>query len=124
MRIRIFRSLALILVVSLIFSGSICAAATEPTEPAVPEETVAPTEESAVLEETLPEQTDPEETEPVEEAKVYTVDTQSQMYQVLDALAPALASDQILVFDATNDEILYTRSLEGEKLYPASITKL
>lgn len=69
--------------------------------------------------------TETEETVPTEpEIKEYIVDTESSMYQALDALAPELKSDQILVYDATDDEILYKRSLEGEKLYPASITKL
>lgn len=69
--------------------------------------------------------TETEETVPAEpEIKEYIVDTESAMYQALDALAPELKSDQILVYDATDDEILYKRSLEGEKLYPASITKL
>lgn len=86
-----------ILVMALILTGSVGASATE-TQP----ETV------------------PTETEPV----TYTVDTESDMYKVLAALEPELKSDQILVFDATNDKMLYTYSNEGDKLYPASITKL
>ena len=123
MRTGLFRAVAMILVIALLLGGSISAAATEPSE-TVPAATEAPAPEETVAEETEPEETVPVETEPVPEPKVYTVDTESEMYQVLDALAPELVSDQILVYDATNDEIFYTRSLEGEKLYPASITKL
>lgn len=117
MRIWIHRSLALILVMALILTGGVGAAATEPdpTEPAAAE-----TVEAALPEETIPEETVPEETEPA----AYTVDTESEMYRVLSALEPELKSDQILVFDATNDKMLYTMSNEGDKLYPASITKL
>ena len=97
MRIPLRKSLLLlILVMALVFSGTLSAAATqtEETEPAAPE------------------------------IKEYLVDTQSELYLALAELAPSLESDQILVYDATADEILYTRSLEGEKLYPASVTKL
>ena len=87
-----------ILVMALLLGMALPAAATE-TEPPAPEETVP-------------------------EMKEYVVDTESEMYRVLDALAPQMKSDQILVYDATNDTVLYTRSIEGEKLYPASITKL
>lgn len=62
----------------------------------------------------------PEETEP----KVYTVDTESDLYAVCDEIAQNLNASQVLVYDAGADEILYTRTVEGGKLYPASITKL
>jgi len=96
MWIKRFSGLA-ILVVALIMSSSVGASATEGAE------------------ETAPEQMQP---------ATYTVDTESEMYRVLSALEPELKSDQILVFDATNDKMLYTYSNEGDKLYPASITKL
>jgi len=96
MWIKRFSGLA-ILVVALIMSSSVGASATEGAE------------------ETAPEQMQP---------ATYTVDTESEMYRVLSALEPELKSDQILVFDATNDKMLYTSSNEGDKLYPASITKL
>ena len=99
MRIRIFRGIALVLVMALILSGSFSAAATEP------EETVPAATEATVPETEVPEESIPEETLPEEEPKVYTVDTESEMYKVLDALAPELKSDQILVYDATDDEI-------------------
>lgn len=146
MRRWMHRSLCLILVVALILPGGIGALATEPdateyvaseseeTAPeqteaveTVPEETVIgetlPEEtipEETAIEETIPEETAPEETEP----KTYTVDTESDMYKVLAALEPELKSDQIMVYDATDDKMLYTMTTEGDKLYPASITKL
>ena len=96
MWIKRFSGLA-ILVVALILTGSVGVSATEGAA------------------ETVPEQMQP---------VTYTVDTESEMYKVLSALEPELKSDQILVFDATNDKMLYTYSNEGDKLYPASITKL
>ena len=79
MRIPLRKSLVLlILVMALVFSGTLSAAATqtEETEPAAPE------------------------------IKEYLVDTQSELYLALAELAPSLKSDQILVYDATADEIL------------------
>lgn len=96
MRIWMRRGLGLILVMALMLSLSTGALATEETEP-----------------EQVPAFPD-----------TYDVDTQSQMYRVLSELAPELVSDQILVYDATDDKMLYTQSNEGQKLYPASITKL
>lgn len=120
MRIWMRRSLGLILVMALLLTGGAGAAATEPdpTEPAATE--IPETVPETIPEETVPEETVPEETDPV----TYTVDTESEIYQALDALAPELKSDQIMVYDATKDVLLYTRSNEGDKLYPASITKL
>ena len=116
MRNWIRKGMGLLLVMVLLLPMG--AAATEPEGTEIPEtlpvETAAP--------ETVPEETVPEETFP--EYVEYTVDEESEMYRALDALAPELKSDQILVYDATGDEILYTLSNEGEKLYPASITKL
>ena len=96
MRIWMRRGLGLILVMALMLSLSTGALATEETEP-----------------EQVPAFPD-----------TYDVDTQSQMYRVLSELAQELVSDQILVYDATDDKMLYTQSNEGQKLYPASITKL
>lgn len=138
MRIWIRRGLGWILVMTLILSMVPGAVATEPTvteEPTIAAETIAETipaqtqpEETlppeTVPEETMAEETVPEETEPEAEPVTYTVDTESEIYEKLDALTPELVSDQILVYDATNDKIIYTMSNEGDKLYPASITKL
>ena len=89
-------------------------AATEiPTEAPTETPTEAPTE--APVEEPIEEPTEPH---------VYIVDTESELYQVCDAVAEGMAFDQLLVYDATNDQIIYTNTREGSKLYPASITKL
>ena len=109
MRIWIHRALAMILVMALLLPGSAAAATEEiqqETAPAVTEP--APTE--AV----------PEETEPLR----YTVNTESEIYRVCEETAAEMTYDQLLVYDATADEILYMDTREGRKLYPASITKL
>lgn len=140
MRIWMRRGVAAVLVMALLCPGSM-AFATEPTgtpaEPAaetapltpetvpaetIPEETVP---EETVPEETVPEETVPEETVPEEtEPHTYVIDTESDMYRLCDELAAEMTFDQLLVYDATNDEIFYTNTREGDKLYPASITKL
>lgn len=108
MRIWLKRLCAAVLVLSLLMSGGAGVSATE-TEPDLTE----PIPESA-------DDASPEGTQPV----TYEVDTQSELYAVLDELAKDMNSDQILVYDATDDAILYTKTNEGDKLYPASITKL
>ena len=129
------RILSAILVVALCLSFSTTAIATEPAETeTVPVTETAPAETTPATE-TAPEETVPVETQPGEtspekvqpegtEPVTYTVDTESEMYQILAALEPELKSDQVMVYDTTNDKMLYTYSTEGEKLYPASITKL
>ena len=120
----------MVLVMAL-FCGGSTAFATEIPESAmtesIPEETAppeteapteAPTEASA--EETTEAPTEPE----ASEKRVYIVDTESEIYMACDALSEGMVFDQLLVYDATNDEILYANTREGSKLYPASITKL
>ena len=112
MRIWVHRIMAMILMVSLLTtSGPVFASQTTETAAQLPTEAT-----------TGPAETEPAATEP--EAHTYTVDTESAMYQVCDAVADGMNFDQLLVYDATNDEILYTNSREGSKLYPASVTKL
>ena len=65
-----------------------------------------------------------EETEPEKTMPAYEVDRESAVYQTCDALAEGMAAKHILVYDNTADTILYSKTLEGGKLYPASITKL
>ena len=65
---------------------------------------------------------DETETAPVETG--FTVDTESSIYAALDEAAKNLSARQILIYDSTNDQLLYTKSVEGGKLYPASVTKL
>lgn len=59
-----------------------------------------------------------------EQIQTYTVDTESEIYRICDKLAEDMAATQILVYDTASDTILYTKTVEGGKLYPASITKL
>lgn len=54
----------------------------------------------------------------------FTVDTETELYKALDEAVKTITARQVLVYDATNDQMLYTRSAEGGKLYPASVTKL
>lgn len=127
MRIWMRRCFAAVLVTALLLSGSV-AFATETVETeTVPAETAEATTEPPVTEAppTEPEPTEPPATEPPEtETYSYTVDTESDMYALCDAMAEGMSFDQLLVYDATNDKILYTNTREGPKLYPASTTKL
>lgn len=54
----------------------------------------------------------------------YTVDTQTAVYQICDEMAQEMQARQILVYDTNTDRILYTKSVDSGKLYPASTTKL
>ena len=119
MRIWIQRIMAAVLVMSLLL-GSGSAYATEPVETAPPA-TEAPTE--AVTEAPTEAPTE-EPTEAPTEPKVYTVDTESGIYKLCKEMAVDMPYDQLLVYDATNDEILFSDTREGDKLYPASVTKL
>lgn len=68
--------------------------------------------------------TEASETELETEKQTYEIDTESEIYKACEALYDQLKCDQILVYDPNNDEILYAYSREGDKLYPASTTKL
>lgn len=59
-----------------------------------------------------------------ENTSSYTVATDSRVWAACAEAAEDISARQILVYDATADEILYTKSVEGGKLYPASTTKL
>ncbi len=116
MRIWMRRMLAAVLVMVLLCPGSAAfATEVEPTEPEVIQESVG------IME---PEPTEPEATEPEEEFRTYTVDTESEIYRICQETAEGMVYDQLLVYDATNDEILFSDTREGPKLYPASVTKL
>ena len=127
MRIWIHRSIGALLVTALLLNGSV-AFATEPVE-TEPAETVA-TEETVPPETEQPAETptespaEPAPTEAPEQPEYYPVDTKSEIYALCDALAEGMSFDQLMVYDATNDRMLYTNTREGDKLYPASITKL
>ena len=65
---------------------------------------------------------DEDETAP--EKTGFTIDTETDLYKALDEASKELSARQILVYDSTNDQLLYTKAPEGGKLYPASVTKL
>ena len=65
-----------------------------------------------------------DEDETIPENSGFTIDTETELYQALDEAAKGLSARQILVYDSTNDQLLYTKSVDGGKLYPASVTKL
>lgn len=131
MRIWMRRTLAAVLVMSLLLSGStVFATETSDTQPAkAPAETVQPTqapgEESteAATEEPTEEPTE-ESTEPEPTMPRYEVDTSAQLYKVCAEMASTMTYDQVLVYDATNDQLVFEDTREGSKLYPASVTKL
>lgn len=59
-----------------------------------------------------------------EEAAAYEADPSTAVYQACQAVAEESEATQILVYDATADKLLYSKSVQGSKLYPASTTKL
>ena len=116
MRIRLSKTaLSAVLVIVLLLSLASGVSATEPpSEPPVLE-TLAPTEAATEPPETIPEETQP---------SGYTVDTQSPVYRTCAQMAETMQARQILVYDTNTDTILYSKSVSGGKLFPASITKL
>lgn len=64
------------------------------------------------------------EAAPPEAMSTYTVDRESEVFMACDALAEGMDASHILVYDSATDTILYSKTLPGGKLYPASITKL
>ena len=118
------RLLAFVLVLSIVVSycPGISASELPETEPAFTEATVP---EETLPEDTLPEDTQPEETIPEEtEPEGYIVDRTSAIYNICAQMAETMQARQILVYDTNTDTILYSKSVAGGKLYPASITKL
>ena len=90
------------------------------TEATVPTETVPAEISTETIPATEPEETVPEETEPL----VHLVDSETEVYRICHELSQAMEARQILVFDTNTDKILYTKSVETGKVFPASITKL
>ena len=125
MRIWMRRTLAAVLVMSLLL-GSSAVFATELTEPAeIPAETVQPTQAPAEESTEAPTEAPAEEaTEPEVETVRYEVDVSSGLYKVCAEMASGMSYDQMLVYDATNDKLVFEDTREGSKLYPASVTKL
>ena len=52
------------------------------------------------------------------------LDSQTAVYQICDRLAQNMEARQILVYDTNTNTVLYTKSVESGKLFPASTTKL
>lgn len=116
MRIRLQRiAFSAVLVIALLLSLASGVSATEPSAQPLPTETIAPTEAATEPAETIPEETQP---------SGYTVDTTSAIYQICAQMAETMQARQILVYDTNSDRILYSKSVAGGKLFPASITKL
>lgn len=121
MRKQLHRSIfgpILVMVLLLTLPGGATAVQSEATptlSPTEPTATVAPTE--------VP--TEPSPTEPVQaEPAGLTVDTNSQVYRICDELAQKMEARQIFVYATATDTLLYTKTVDTGKLYPASITKL
>ena len=101
-----FRHVSLVLALLLLCNFlTVAGAATEVTEPAEDTSSYAVAVEQPQI-------------------KDYVVDTGSAVYQACQEVADTIDATQILVYDATSDEILYSKSVQGSKLYPASTTKL
>ena len=116
MRIRLSETaLWAVLVIALLLTlGSGVSAAELSAEPPVTE-TVVPTEAPTEPPETIPEETQP---------SGYVIDTRSPIYRTCAQMTETIQARQILVYDTNTDTILYSKSVAGGKLFPASITKL
>lgn len=126
MRIQLHKmAFSAVLVIALLLSLSSGVSATEPATEPVPTETVTPTENPTEPPETVPAETVPVETVPEEtEPAGYEVDTTSAIYRICAQMSETMQARQILVYDTNTDTILYSKSVAGGKLFPASITKL
>lgn len=113
MKIQIKRAVSLICLLAALYAlVPMAAFATESMETAAMEETAEVTEAAEPIEEdAVPEH-------------IYEIDTESGVYASCQSAAEGMQARQILVYDATEDEILYAKTVEGSKLYPASTTKL
>ncbi len=129
MRKQVHKSaLATVLLIALMLSLTFGVSAQDmtelPTETAqateIPAETTASTEPEETIAPTEPAETIPVETTP----EGYVVDTNSEIYRICDRLAQDMQARHILVYDTNTDTILYTKTVEGGKVFPASITKL
>ena len=126
MRIRLHKvALSAVLVIALLLTLASGVSATEPVTEPMPTETTASTEAATEPPTTQPPETVPEETIPEEtEPEGYIVDRTSAIYNICAQMAETMQARQILVYDTNTDTILYSKSVAGGKLYPASITKL
>lgn len=62
--------------------------------------------------------------EAVEPTQASAAGPTSAVYQACQTIAEQSDASQILVYDVTADELLYSKGVPGGKLYPASTTKL
>ncbi len=116
MRIRLSEAaLSAVLVIALLLSLASGVSATEPSATPPAAETLAPTEAPTEPPETIPDEA---------QTSGYVVDTQSPIYRTCAQMAETMQARQILVYDTNTDTILYSKSVSGGKLFPASITKL
>ena len=123
MRIWVHKSaVAVILVMTLLLSITVTVSAeTQPTETAMPTQIVeatAPAESPTVAPAEAP--TEPDDSK----IQINKVNAKSAIFQLCDELAQNMEARQIIVYDTNTDTILYTKSVETDKLYPASVTKL
>ena len=119
MNIRLFKAAAAaLLVLSLLLSVRPGVRAQQLTDE-LPLPTEAMTEPAAPAE-AIPEEPVPDETGLV----LHPADTSSPIYKICDEMAQYMQARHILVFDTRTDTILYSKSVEGGKLFPASVTKL
>jgi D-alanyl-D-alanine carboxypeptidase (penicillin-binding protein 5/6) len=116
-------AIAALLLTVLLFSPFLRVSAQEMTE--VPTETVLPTETVPATEpaETVPPTeapTEPEETE----MPVLAPDPSAAIYQICERLVSKMEARQLFVYHTGTGQMLYSKSVDTGKLYPASITKL
>lgn len=109
-------------VMALLFAGNRCLAlaAQEPPPQVAEVETMAEKPTQAT-EQTQPERT---ETEPEETAPPQTQPPRDLRGEALSAAAETMAAEHIFVYDTASGEMLCCTSDPGDKMYPASITKL
>ena len=106
----------------LLFSPVLSVSAQElpaaPTETSLPTESVPPTENVA---ETVP----AAPAEPVADIiPVLESDPSMAIYQICDRLAQEMEARQVFVYHTGTGQMLYSKTVETEKLFPASVTKL
>ena len=114
-------AIAALLLTVLLFTPVLQVSAQEVTA-----ETVLPTETTAVTEppvETVPPTEAP--TEPEEEKiPVLESDPSAAIYQICERLAANMEARQLFVYHTGTGQMLYSKSVDTGKLYPASTTKL
>ena len=93
---------------------------------ATPTETLQPTESTAATEvaaETVPPTEAPTEPD-APQMPISEPDPSSAIYQICERLAENMQARQLFVYHTGTGQMLYSKSVDTGKLYPASITKL